>query len=104
MKKTLFVALLAIFSLSAMPALASKSTVNENETTTENKLSEEEISAYKARLEEIRDMDKSEMTALEKKELKNEVKEMKERMRKDGIYFYLGGSTLIIIILILLLV
>jgi hypothetical protein len=48
-------------------------------------------------------MDKSELTSSEKKELKNELKEIKATMHKDGTYFYIGGSTLIIVILLLLL-
>ncbi|HEY5590482.1 MAG TPA: hypothetical protein VIK55_05640 [Paludibacter sp.] len=104
MKKTIFFALLSIFSLSAAPTFATKSSTNGTETTTEpkSKLSEEEISNYKARVEEIREMDKSEMTASEKKELKNEVKDIKETMRKDGIIFYIGGTTLLIILILLL--
>lgn len=105
MKKTIYFALLAIFSLSAAPAFATESSKNATETSTAttNKLSEEEINSYKARVEEIRDMDKSEMTASEKKELKNEVKDIKETMRRDGVYFYVGGTTLLLIILILIL-
>ena len=69
MKKTIFFALLAIFSLSAVPTFAAKSSDKAIETTTETntKLSAEEISNYRARVEEIREMDKSEMTSLEKK-------------------------------------
>lgn len=105
MKKTIFFALLAIFSLSAVPSFAAKSPAIATETTTatRSKLSEEEISNYRARVEEIRDMDKSEMTVSEKKELKNELKDIKATMHKDGTYFYIGGSTLLIIILLLIL-
>ena len=105
MKKTIFFTLLAIFSLTAVPTFATKSSSNAATTTeTRNKLSEEEISNYRARVEEIRDMDKSEMTASEKTELKSELKDIKETMHKDGTYIYVGGSTIIIIILILLLI
>ena len=106
MKKTLYFALLTIFSLSTAPAFAAKSSTNAAETSTEatTKLTESEISNYKARVEEIRDMDKSEMSASEKLELKSELKDIKETMHRDGTYFYVGGSTLIIIILILLLI
>ena len=106
MKKTIFCALLAIFSLSAVPAFATKSSTNATEktTATTTKLTEEEISTYRARVEEIRDMDKSELSSSEKKELKSELKEIKETMHKDGTYIYVGGSTLLIIIIILLLI
>jgi len=103
MKKTIFFTLLAIFSLTAVPTFATKSSSNATTTTeTRSKLSEEEISNYRARVEEIRDMDKSEMSASEKTELKNEVKEIKATMHKDGVYLYVGGSTILIIILLLI--
>ena len=104
MKKTIFCALLAIFSLNAVPTFAAKSSTKSIEATTEttSKLSEEEISNYRARVEEIREMDKSEMTSLEKKELKSELKEMKATMHKDGTFIYIGGSTLVIILILLL--
>ena len=103
MKKTIFFALLAIFSLSTAPAFATKSSSISTETTTETKkLTEEEISYYRERVKEIRDMDKSELTTSEKKELKNELKDIKETMHKDGTYIYIGGSTLLIIIILLL--
>ena len=103
MKKTIFFTLLAIFSLTAVPTFATKSSSNATTTTeTRSKLSEEEISNYRARVEEIRDMDKSEMSASEKTELKNEVKEINATMHKDGVYLYVGGSTILIIILLLI--
>lgn len=104
MKKTIFFALLAIFSLSALPTFAATTTAKATETTTEtrSKLSDEEISTYRARVEEIRDMDKSEMSSSEKKELKNELKDIKATMHRDGTYIYIGGSTLLIIIILLL--
>jgi protein-disulfide isomerase len=105
MKKTIFLALLAIFSLSALPAFATKSSTKATETSTEpnSKLTAEEISTYRARVEEIRDMDKSEMTVSEKNDLKNEVKDIKATMHKDGVYLYVGGTTILIIILLLIL-
>jgi protein-disulfide isomerase len=103
MKKTIFFALLTIFSLGALPAFAAKNSPKVTEATeTTAKLTEEEISTYRARVEEIRDMDKSELTASEKKELRNELKDIKKTMHKDGTYIYVGGSTLLIIIIILL--
>jgi cytochrome c-type biogenesis protein CcmH/NrfG len=101
MKKTIFIALLAIFSLSAAPVFAAKTSANATAEAT-TKLTEEEVSNYRARVEEIREMDKSELSSTEKKELKSELKEIKETMRKDGSYIYIGGGTLLVIIIILL--
>jgi len=102
MKKTIFCALLAIFSLSAVPTFATKPATTETTTETTTKLSEEEISNYRARVEEIRDMDKSDLTASEKTELKNELKDIKATMHKDGTFIYIGGSTLVIILILLI--
>ena len=102
MKKTIFCALLAIFSLSAVPTFATKPATTETTTETTTKLSEEEISNYRARVEEIRDMDKSDLSASEKTELKNELKDIKATMHKDGTFIYIGGSTLVIILILLL--
>ncbi len=60
------------------------------------------------RLKEIRVMDKSNLTAAEKKELRKELKEIKreyrrERDRKNGIYLSVGAIIIIILLLILIL-
>lgn len=102
MKKTIFIALLTIFSLSASNVFAAAETSTSTATATENKLSAEEISNYRNRVEEIRDMDKSELTSTEKKELKNELKDIKTSMHRDGTYIIIGGSTLVIILILLL--
>jgi len=55
-----------IVSLIAVPAFAGKNSKNTTESTTETK-AKLEINSYKARIEEIRDMDKSDMTVSEKR-------------------------------------
>ncbi|MGX7668910.1 hypothetical protein [Flavobacterium pedocola] len=57
------------------------------------------------RLEEIRAMKKSDLTRLEKKELRKEVKEIKKEMRNSnsGIYLSVGAIIIVILLLILLL-
>jgi len=57
------------------------------------------------RLEEIKASDKSELTRLEKKNLRKEVKEIKKEMaaNKGGIYLSIGAVIIIILLLILLL-
>lgn len=104
MKKIFFFTILAIFSLSTAPAFATEDPANatENATETKSKLSEEEVTYYKARVKEIRNMDKSELTSSEKKELKSELKDIKETMRKNGPVVYIGGSTLLLIIILIL--
>lgn len=103
MKKTIFIALLMIFSLGASTAFASKSDLKSAApVATENKLSAEEVSRLTKRVEEIRDMDKTNLTVTEKRELRKEMKSIKENVRKSGEVIYIGGSTLLLIIILIL--
>jgi hypothetical protein len=57
------------------------------------------------RLEVIKGMDKSEMTRLERKNLRKEVKEIKKEMKaiSGGVYLSVGAIIIIILLLILIL-
>lgn len=70
---------------------------------TENKLSEEEISRLTKRVEEIRDMDKSDMSSKERTELRKEMKEIKKNVKNSGGTIYIGGATLILLIILIIL-
>ena len=105
MKKTIFIALMMIFTLGATTTFASKTDLKSNApVATENKLSTEEVSRLNNRVEEIRKMDKSDMTVTEKRELRKEGKGIKENVRKNGEVIYIGGSTLLLIIIIIILI
>jgi hypothetical protein len=107
MKKTIFFGILLIFTLSSTITFASKKeakTATAAVAKTENKLSAEEVAVMTARVEEIRDMDKSNMTTMEKRELRKEVKAIKENVRKDGGVIYISVGTVLLIVLILLLI
>lgn len=110
MRKTIFIGILMIFTLSSTMAFAGKTDLKsaaENSAVlvkTENKLSAEEITRLKTRVEEIHSIDKSDMTATEKRELRKEVKGIKENVRKNGEIIYISGGTLLIIILIIILI
>lgn len=109
MKKTLFFVIVMIFAMSAPTAFANESKTTTDNTTvplrTENKLSAEEVSRLTKRVEEIRDMDKSNLTVKEKRELRKELRTTKENVRRDGGYIYLSvGTVLLILLLIILLV
>ncbi|HAQ21394.1 MAG TPA: hypothetical protein DCR40_19520 [Prolixibacteraceae bacterium] len=110
MKKTIFIALLMIFSLGASTAFAGKSDLKSKSdkstvlTKSENNLSALEVNRLTTRVEEIRDMDKTNMTVSEKRELRKESRSIKENVRRDGGgYIYIGGGTLLLILLIILL-
>jgi len=109
MKRIVFFVIVAIFSLSATTVFASKSDKESKVARTavtaeaENKLSDEEVERITNRVEVIRNMDKSELTASEKSELKRELKEMKENVKKANGTIYIGGATLVLIIILVLL-
>lgn len=108
MKKTIFFALLMIMSMSASTVFAANSNPKdaiENPAIpakTDTKLSEKQVTAMKNRVEEIRDMDKTNMSASEKLALRKELKEIKQTVKRDGGYVYIGGATLLLIIILIL--
>ena len=104
MKKTIFIAIMMIFTLGATTFAAKNDSKSTAPVATENKLSAEELSQMKNRVEEIRNMDKSEMNASEKRELRKESKGIKENVRKNGEVIYISGGTLLLIILIIVLI
>ena len=56
-------------------------------------------------LEDIKGMDKSTLTKVDKKELRKEVKDIKKEMKviKGGVYLSVGAIIIVILLLILLL-
>jgi len=105
MKKIIFFVSLMLVSLSVSTVFASKPDPSAITTIKkENKLSEEEMNRLKNRVEEIRDMDKTNLTVKEKRELRKELKSISKTMRRDGGYVYIGGTTLLLIILIIILI
>lgn len=56
-----------------------------------------------SRLIEIRNMDKTNLTRSEKKDLRKEVKSLRRESRNGGIYLSVGAIIIIILLLILLL-
>ncbi|MEH6304502.1 hypothetical protein RYH73_02545 [Olivibacter sp. CPCC 100613] len=65
-----------------------------------------EINAMKRRVEEIKAMDKSSLTKVERKALRKELREMNKRARalgSGGVYLSVGAIIIIILVLILIL-
>lgn len=101
MKKLIYsFALIFMLGLSAntVSAATSKDKV---EMTVEQKAQLEVITN---RVEEIKAMDKSHMSKSERKELRKELKEMKQQARAMGGGVYLSVGAIIIIILLLILI
>ncbi|WP_144606097.1 hypothetical protein [Algoriphagus algorifonticola] len=97
--------LLMIFALFLSVSMVYAEPVNKEKEVTE--LSEEEkakLEAMKTRFEEIKAMDFSDMTKEEKKEIRAELKEMKEISRRgNGGIFISTGAIIIILLLIIIL-
>jgi hypothetical protein len=100
--------MMMILSLTILPniALANTST-NPTEMTASNGTGEvpAEVQAMYDRLDEIKAMDKSEMSSSEKKALRKEVRSIKSELKAtgNGIYLSIGAIIIIILLLILLL-
>ncbi len=109
MKKVIFFVIVMIFTMSSTMAFASNKDAKPNAekpavpAKTENKLSDEEISRLTKRVEEIRDMDKSELNSKERKELRKELKEIKENVKKNGGTVVISGLALVLIIILVIL-
>lgn len=103
MRTKLFFVLLMVFALSAPATYAAKVKKLPNADKIENRLTEEEVARMTKRIEEIRDMDKSDLTVTEKRELRKELKTTKENLRRDGGYIYISVATVALIVLLVLL-
>ena len=94
--KTIFVFLLLF---AASPAMASSTPGTLNETT------EARVLELQNRLEEIKAMDRKELSGSERKALRREVREIKKELAavSGGVYLSIGAIILIALLLILLL-
>ncbi|WP_285010573.1 hypothetical protein [Pedobacter faecalis] len=104
MKKFIYsLALVFTLAITADTAYAAdKDKKAKTELTAEQKVQLERI---KTRVEEIRDMDKSDLSKEERKALRKELKELKQEARamSGGVYLSVGAIIIIILLLILIL-
>ncbi len=95
-KSLLIILLLAV----ASPSMAT----SHHEPVTENRGTEAEATRLKNRLEEIKALDKGQLSAVEKKALRKEVRAIKKELAAGGgVYLSVGAIILIVLLLILLL-
>lgn len=101
MKKSVFyLVLLVTLILSPNSASATENNpVPVEKTTTEIPA---EVKSMLNRLEEIKNMDKSSLKPIERKELRKEVRAIKKNIRKSGNGIYISSGAIILILLILL--
>lgn len=105
MKKLPLYLMMMVLSLSVFPTTSFASEKNAPADNTKTKEVPAEVKIMINRLEEIKAMDKSEMTKVEKKELRKEVREIKANLKSSnsGVYLSVGAIIIIILLLILLL-
>ncbi len=99
-KKIITVFLLAMFTTIVFPAFAGEPVPSAKIENTNSDLREQQVVN---RLVEIRNMDKSNLTASEKRELRKEVKQLKKEAPKRRSGLYISVGTIIVIGLLLLL-
>jgi hypothetical protein len=104
-KKTLRIATFVMLFAIALPASSADLAVANSQSNSPAKIENPRAQELLQRLEEINGMNKSEMTRLEKKDLRKEVKDIKKEMKaiKGGVYLSVGAIIIIILLLILLL-
>lgn len=103
MKKLSFYLMMAVFSLSIFPSTIIAAEKTKIAVAVENKEVPVEVKVMYNRLEEIKTMDKSELSSSEKRELRKEVKTIKTELKSTGHGVYLSVGAIIIIVLLLIL-
>lgn len=93
--------LVALMSLTFTPMHASNDKLV---TPIETAAANAHVESLVNRLNEIKDMDKSDMSRAEKRELRKEVKSIKADLKSSGNGIYLSVGAIIIVILLLILI
>ena len=104
-KKILRTASLALLMAITLPASSSMIAPGSSQTNNASNTENSRAQQLEQRLEEIKNIDRSEMTRLEKKGLRKEVKGIKKESKElsGGIYLSVAAIIIIILLLILLL-
>lgn len=104
MKKSTFYLVMMLLSLTLVPASTFAATpVNTSLTADPTGEVPARVKVLLDRLEEIKTMDKSDMTRAEKRALRKEVRAIKAELKSTGNGVYLSVGAIIIIILLLIL-
>lgn len=99
MKKLLSAFVLSLVMFCSVPALAAN--FNNTEAATSQQSLKSEASQIEQRVKEIRAMNKKNLTATDKKNLRSELMNLKKKT-KDPVGIYVSGSALLIIIILLI--
>lgn len=101
-QKIYMLAIALVLALTSPVAMAKETRPAKQPLTTEQQIRLEEITR---RVEEIKSMDRSSLTREDRKELRNELVQMKKEAKaiSGGVYLSVGAIIIIILLLILLL-
>ena len=103
MKKVTFYLMMMVLSLSVVPTQMLAAEKNPTSAVNTTKEVPAEVKVMLNRLEDIKAMDKSDLNASEKKELRKEVRAIKAELKSSGNGVYLSVGAIIIIVLLLIL-
>ncbi|NDP28263.1 MAG: hypothetical protein GZ087_12680 [Flavobacterium sp.] len=105
MKRTTLYLMVMVLSLSSFRSTVIAAEKNPTAIAANTKEVPPEVKIMYSRLEEIKAMDKSSMTSVEKKELRKEVRTIKTSLKtaNNGVYLSVGAIIIIILVLVLLL-
>lgn len=111
MKKILLLAFVVVFTISLSTVNASnpdkKKTIKKEITKVDKEtaiLTEAEVQTMLQRIDEIKQMDTKMLTRVEKRELRKEVRDIRNKLEtNDGFSIYIGGGALLAIILLIIL-
>ncbi|SHG19140.1 hypothetical protein SAMN05444396_105302 [Flavobacterium segetis] len=103
MKKITFYLMVMLMSLTIVPNQLFAAEKNPTAVSNPAKEVPAEVKVMLNRLDEIKAMDKSELSSVEKRELRKEVRTIKKELKSSGNGVYLSVGAIIIIILLLIL-
>ena len=104
MKKITLLSMIVLSSLNFIPTISNAKSANLVEETSNAKEVPAEVTVMLNRLEEIKEMDKSNLNSAERKELRSEVTTINQSLRSSGNGVYISVGALIIIILLLIII
>lgn len=104
MKKITFAVMVMFLSLSFFPAQASAASTKEatSSVIVANPAEVAKVKVLELRLNEINDMDKSDLKSSEKRELRKEVRSIKQQLHEMGHYVYISAGAVILIVILLI--
>ena len=104
-KKFLRIVSIGMLLTITIPAYSASSLYGSPKTSTTTNNEEPRVQQLIQRLENIKDMNKSELTNSEKRNLRKEVKDIKKEMKalSGGVYLSVGAIIIVILLLILIL-